>query len=140
MALLASADLFSRILGLPEKTNKRPPKKQPKTGQLSETLSLRVKAGRTPSFSRLRLAVCFGSVGLCHTLDIIFKHGFLDLINRRAPRGSLESSVNINHLPECVLPFGLGSWPEMEQGQGGDVVVCWLGVPPCSHLLPATRG
>lgn len=117
-----------------------PQKKQQKTEQLSETLSLPVKAWRTPSFSRLRPAVCFGSVGLCHTLDIIFKHGFLDLINSRAPRGSLESSVNINHLPECVLSFGLGNWPEMEQGQGGDVVVYWLGVPPCSHLLPATRG
>lgn len=42
--------------------------------------------------------------------------------------------MNINHLPECVLPFGMGSWQEMEQGQVRDVVIYWLGgatmIPP----------
>jgi hypothetical protein len=76
-------------------------------------------------------------VGLCHTLDIIFKHGFLDLINRRALRGSLESSVNINLLPECILPFGLGSWPELEWGWEESLSTsCGCHHP---HLLPASK-
>ena len=58
-------------------------------------------------------------VGLCHTLDIILKHGFLYLINKRALRDSLEPSANINHLPEHMLLFGLGIWPHFREGWAG---------------------